>query len=131
MTEAVYPYGTGADATTGYSGTDTSEARARGMRRSGKAQRVQDEVLREVAKKQASGLTIAELRETLPEHHHGTLSGALSNLHKAGRLMMLDYKRNKAHVYVTPMNVYGRNVRAFGRAAKTVVCPNCNHEFQG
>lgn len=61
------------------------------------------------------GITVAELRAIATEHHHGTLSGALSNLHRDGDLAMLTLKRNRCHVYVTPPNVAGRETKPHGR----------------
>lgn len=45
------------------------------------------------------GLTWGEVADRL-NLHHGQASGALSNLHKAGRVFMLRTKRGKAHPYV-------------------------------
>lgn len=44
------------------------------------------------------GLTWAELADRL-NLHHGQVSGALSNLHKTGRVFMLREKRGKSHPY--------------------------------
>lgn len=45
------------------------------------------------------GLTWGEVADRL-HLHHGQASGALSNLHKTGRVFMLREKRGKAHPYV-------------------------------
>lgn len=45
------------------------------------------------------GLTWGEVADRLGLHH-GQASGALSNLHKTGRVFMLRTKRGKAHPYV-------------------------------
>lgn len=45
------------------------------------------------------GLTWGEIADRL-NLHHGQASGALSNLHKTGRVFMLREKRGKAHAYV-------------------------------
>jgi hypothetical protein len=44
------------------------------------------------------GLTWGELADRL-NLHHGQVSGALSNLHKTGRVFMLREKRGKSHPY--------------------------------
>lgn len=45
------------------------------------------------------GMTWGEIADAL-NLHHGQASGALSNLHKNGRVFMLREKRGKAHAYV-------------------------------
>lgn len=45
------------------------------------------------------GVTWGEIADRL-QLHHGQASGALSNLHKQGRVFMLRAKRGKAHPYV-------------------------------
>lgn len=61
----------------------------------------------------ARGVTVVELRENDTSLHHGRISGALSNLHKAGRLAALRERRGNARVYVLPECVEGREVRLF------------------
>lgn len=45
------------------------------------------------------GLTWGEVADRL-DLHHGQASGALSNLHKTGRVFMLREKRGRSHPYV-------------------------------
>lgn len=61
------------------------------------------------------GLTIAELREKFPAHHHGTLSGVLSILHRDNALARLSDKRGGCKVYVHPDYLDGRSAEAQGR----------------
>lgn len=67
------------------------------------------------ASREAYGLTIAELRAIATDHHHGTLSGCLSNLHRDGVLSLLNEKRTRCRVYVLPEFVNGREVRPHGK----------------
>jgi hypothetical protein len=61
------------------------------------------------------GVTVGELRERNGSLHHGRISGALSDLHKAGRLVALRERRGNpaAGVYVLPEHVEGREARPF------------------
>jgi hypothetical protein len=61
----------------------------------------------------ASGATAKEVVVYLKTHfdpgsHHGSASGALSALHKAGRIARLTLRRDRYHVYVLPEYVHGR-----------------------
>ena len=88
----------------GHSGTDTSKARAdRGL---GKSQAA---VANVVHNARGRGATVAELRGMLSSMHHGTISGALTELHKVGVLSRLVEKRGRCHVYVIPEYINGRD----------------------
>lgn len=65
------------------------------------------------AQRGATGITVVELREVHGSLHHGRISGALSDLHKAGRLVALRERRNHCGVYVLPEYVEGREARPF------------------
>jgi hypothetical protein len=69
--------------------------------------RNQQEALRVVSVRQAYGATWLECSRAM-NVHHGVSSGALSILHKHGRLEMLRAKRQGSHVYVLPMYVMER-----------------------
>lgn len=97
--------------TTGWSGTVTSEAQAR----SPKHAHVQRGVLIEVEKRMEIGLTVADLRRIYPDLHHGSLSSALTNLHRDGKLARLEDKRDRCHIYVLPGYVNGRVTQPAGR----------------
>lgn len=90
----VTPYaGTG-----GWSGTDTSRARAEDDKTSGRLSQRQQDVLRALYD-QPEGLIWSEIADAL-RLHHGQASGALSNLHKAGLVFQLTAPRNKCLPYV-------------------------------
>lgn len=97
--------------TSGWSGTDTSEERARREDSSGKTLHVQSIVMAHVSRQGMDGRTVAELRRALPQMHHGSISSALTNLHRAGMLVCLTEKRERCHVYVRPEFVNGRSFR--------------------
>jgi hypothetical protein len=97
--------------TSGWSGTDTSEERARREDSSGKTLHVQSIVMAHVSRQGMDGRTVAELRRALPQMHHGSISSALTNLHRAGMLACLTEKRERCHVYVRPEFVNGRSFR--------------------
>lgn len=67
------------------------------------------------ATREAHGLTIAELRGIATDHHHGTLSGCLSHLHRQGTLALLNEKRDRCRVYVLPEYVNGRETKPHGK----------------
>jgi hypothetical protein len=112
MSTADLPY----DGTEGFSGTDTSEARARSEAVSGVASVRQRYVLIQAARAGVRGVTVAELRDD--RLHHGRISGTLSVLHKVGKLVRLRETRDKCKVYVLPEFVDGRQTETFGRVRK-------------
>jgi len=90
----VTPYaGTG-----GWSGTETSKARAEDDKKSGRLSQRQQDVLRALYD-QPEGLIWSEIADAL-RLHHGQASGALSNLHKAGLVFQLVTPRDKCLPYV-------------------------------
>lgn len=97
----------------GWSGTQTSKERAEEADSSGTTSKRQREVLAVVDVHGAYGVTVKDLRESLPLHH-GQASGALSNLHKDGRIARLAETRDRCKVYVLPEHVGGREVEASG-----------------
>lgn len=98
----VLPYG----GEHGSAGTDTSRSRAK----SGAAGRAQPRIVHALALVGEAGATVSELRESamLSDIHHGTVSGALSELHKGGVIYRLTEVRDRCRVYVTAPNVAGR-----------------------
>ena len=88
----------------GWSGTSTSEA-AEPVRGA-----VQGHVLTLVRDAGYQGLTVAEARIGSPGLHHGSVSSALTNLHRAGRIVRLADVRYGCKVYVVPSQVYNRRV---------------------
>jgi hypothetical protein len=108
------PYGRGEDANSGYSGTDTSEERARRQDADGTTRQRQQATLGGLAARRAYGLTWKELADSLGVHH-GAASGVLSTLHKAGRIARLSERRHGCKVYVLPEYTNGRRTEEQGR----------------
>lgn len=98
--------------TSGWSGTDTSQERAAAEDGDGTTGKVQRLVLGSVHAQRERGMTIAELRGHFQGRHHGSLSSALTNLHRAGKIARLSEKRGRCKVYVTPQHVMGRETEA-------------------
>lgn len=106
--------------TSGWSGTDTSEERARDADESGTTGKRQRRVLAVLEIPQEYGITVTELRG-ITGWHHGTASGTLSVLHKAGRIARLTDKRERCHVYVLPEYVDGRETQSHGRQGTVTI----------
>ena len=89
------PYTQDGAPSAGWSGTDTS--------RDGEPLRAESQiaVMRYVRDMKDRGATVKECREALGEHH-GKVSGALSVLAKADRLVMTETKRDGCRVYMDP-----------------------------
>jgi hypothetical protein len=101
--------------TSGWSGSDTSRERAEDADADGTTSARQSFVLSRLATVQANGLTWRDLA-TEAGWHHGQASGALSVLHKEGRIARLaEERRTRCAVYVLPEYVEGRPVAAHGR----------------
>ena len=107
--------------TSGHSGTDTSKARALHADRSGKTALRQAQTLNLLAQRKLVGITWKELSE-ITGLHHGTASGVLSVLHKAGRIARLKESRDGCKVYVDVACIEGRVVEKQGRKK---CCPHC------
>lgn len=115
--------------TSGWSGTDTSEARARRLDESGRTFDMNEKILILVTNHGFYGATVAELRERLPEHH-GTVSGTLTRLHLAGRIARLAEKRGGCKIYVAQNYVSGREVELPSRnKQKLTSCPHCGGDL--
>lgn len=65
------------------------------------------------------GRTVAELRDLVPENHHGTISGVLSVMHRDMRIARLAERRNGCKIYVHPDFLDGRAAEAQGRDGYT------------
>ncbi len=115
--QAELPY----NGTSGHSGTETSEERALHADRSGKTALRQAQALNLLSERTFQGITWKELSE-VTGLHHGTASGVLSVLHKAGRIARLKDSRNGCKVYVDLRCVNGRQVETQGRKKS---CPHC------
>src|SRR5690349_7139425 len=88
----VTPYDGGTSS--GHSGSDASAQRSARRDANGATRKVQEGVLEYVGQAAATGVTIQVVRDEFPGDHHGTLSGALSNLHKVGAVVRLAEQRN-------------------------------------
>jgi hypothetical protein len=100
----------------GFSGTDTSKERAQLRDLVGAPGEVQRAIINSLKLSLRKGRTQSELDEELFElGHHGTISGAVSNLHKKGLIARLAEKRGKNKIYVMPYNVDGRETETQGR----------------
>ena len=107
--------------TEGFSGTDTSRERAE--TKAASAKRRQNAMLRYLAARGVKGATVVDVKRAptesagpmLPREfaHHGTASGTLSILHRAGAIARLVETRDKAHVYVLPEHIDGRPFERF------------------
>lgn len=115
--QAELPY----NGTSGHSGTDTSKERALHADRSGKTALRQAQALNLLSERTFHGITWKELSE-VTGLHHGTASGVLSVLHKAGRIARLKDSRNGCKVYVDLRCINGRQVETQGR---NKCCPHC------
>lgn len=98
----------------GHSGSSASRDRAESEDRSGRTAERQERTEKILRRNGTLGVTVAELRETTG-WHHGQASGALSDLHKAGRIARLSERRGRCHVYVAKPYVMGRETEEPGR----------------
>lgn len=103
----VLPYG----GTSGWSGSETSRERATNADKSGVTGINQKRTLLMLRLAQDKGMTWNELADVFG-WHHGTASGALSVLHKAGEIARLKERRNKCAIYVALEYVNGRETQA-------------------
>lgn len=110
MTEPELPYA----GTSGWSGSETSHDRAITHDDDGTTAAAQREALFYARMAGPRGVTVAELRREMGEHH-GKVSGALSVLHMTGHLCRLYDRRDRCAIYVTPDNVEGRDTAPHGR----------------
>lgn len=110
VNDAVLPYGT-RNPSSGFSGTDTSEERARLQDADGTTARRQRAVYNLLWAAGKYGATWKEIADETG-WHHGQASGALSNLHKVGRISRLSARRSRCKVYVLPEFVNGRETES-------------------
>lgn len=116
LTIPVTPYA----GTSGWSGSETSRERAIRNDKDGTTKNNQSEAMRLVLASKTFGITWKELSEQTG-WHHGTASGVLSVLHKAGHIERLTDRRNRCAIYVGLVSINGRTT------AKTKVktCKHC------
>lgn len=106
--EAALPYA----GTEGYAGSDTSRERAKRDVVEGTASKRQRYVLILARQAGERGITVADIRDA--SLHHGRVSGALSVLHKVGKLSRLTEVRGRCKVYVLPEFVNDRPTERHG-----------------
>lgn len=100
--------------TSGHSGSDTSEERARRDDRDGTTARRQSETMDYLDRCEIIGATWKELASYMGLHH-GQASGVLSTLHKAGAIVRLEERRNRCAIYVLPRWTDDRPVGEYRR----------------
>lgn len=131
---AVHPPSLPYAGSSGWSGSEASRERAEERDSDGRTTRLQSEVERYVSRLGVPGATIAEAREAFPEHHHGSLSGTLTALHKDGRLLRLTEKRGKCSVYINPRFLLGREAvppKTLKRVKEVVLTADMDAEYVG
>lgn len=107
------------DGTRGYSAPGASQDAAEAERDKGITNEIQRKVVELADERGHDGITVAEARVALGEHH-GRVSSALTKMHIAGKLVALEERRGNAGVYVTPEHVGDREVRPYRRQKKEV-----------
>lgn len=118
LAKPVLPYA----GTSGWSGSATSEDRARESDSTGTTGKRQSQVLELLDNVGEVGMTWSEL-SSITGWHHGTASGVLSVLHGSGDIVRLTEVRARSKVYVLPEYASGRFVEA-PRKRRTE-CPHC------
>jgi hypothetical protein len=103
----------GYNGTSGHQAAESSADATRHADTTGITNKAQRYALILATQNGAKGVTVAELRELHGSLHHGRISAALTNLHKAGRLAALKDRRRHCGIYVLPEFVEGREVRQF------------------
>lgn len=109
FSEPVLPYA----GTSGHSGSETSRERAVKADREGVTAKRQQRALGMMGAMGNYGVTWQELATSL-DLHHGSASGVLSVLHKAGKICRLKETRNQCKIYVLPEFVHGREIERHG-----------------
>jgi len=110
--------------TSGWSGSETSRDRAVSQDKDGTTKNRQSETMRLVLASKYYGMTWKELSEATG-WHHGSASGVLSVLHKAGFIERLTDRRSKCAIYVGLESVNGRKTAV----VKTKCCKHCGGEL--
>jgi hypothetical protein len=86
----------------GWSGTETSAARAAQRDSDGTTLTLQRAILAKCFEAAEEGVTVAEMRSAFERSHHGSVSSTLTALHKSGRVVRLTEVRGRCKVYVAP-----------------------------
>jgi hypothetical protein len=109
--------------TSGWSGSAASMDRAIQEDVTGVTSKRQKAVLEYLDFRDDSGATWGEVADYLGIHH-GSASGTLSVLHKAGKIARLKARRYRSSIYVLPEFVDGRETSEPGRT-RSGECSNC------
>ena len=103
--------------TSGWSGSDTSQERAERDDTRGVTGKRQQAAMRLLAQAGDRGVTWRELAQVM-ETHHGPASGALSVLHRDGRVVRLQDRRGGSKIYVLPEHQAGRAPEPHGNTKR-------------
>ena len=112
--------------TAGWSGTDTSKARAIDNIASGREENNQARALAYLKLAGTNGMTWKELADGTG-WHHGTASGVLSVLHKSGAIVRTIKVRNRCKIYVHQN--FKDQVSHEVYKAKEKLCPHCGNDI--
>jgi len=122
MSTAYVPY----NGTAGWSGTDTSKARAIDNVKSGREKNHQILALKHLKLAGTSGVTWKELADS-QGWHHGTASGVLSVLHQSGAIVRAIKARNRCKIYIH--QDYKDQVIHEVYKKKEKLCPHCGNDI--
>ena len=122
MSTAYIPY----NGTAGWSGTDTSKARAIDNVKSGREKNHQILALKHLKLAGTSGVTWKELADS-QGWHHGTASGVLSVLHQSGAIVRAIKARNRCKIYIH--QDYKDQVIHEVYKKKEKLCPHCGNDI--
>lgn len=120
--KAYVPY----NGTAGWSGSDTSKARALDNIKSGRELNNQQKALHLLKRAGTNGLTWKDIA-TATGWHHGTASGVLSVLHTSGAIVRTYTVRNRCKVYVH--QDFKDEVKVEPRKKPEKFCPHCGHDI--
>ena len=112
--------------TAGWSGTDTSQARAVDNIKSGREKNHQILALAHLKLSGVSGTTWKELSDA-QGWHHGTTSGTLSVLHQSGAIVRAVKARNGCKIYVH--QDYKDQVVHEVYKKREKLCPHCGNDI--
>jgi hypothetical protein len=137
VVQGSFPYGGERDPNSGFIKGGSSEDRARSEDNGGVTALRQRETLVALDQAGPMGLTWQELAR-IQGWHHGQASGALSGLHKTGRIVRLTLRRKRCAIYVASRHVNGRATEKQGETETTrmlreavdllgLLAPSCRH----
>lgn len=112
--------------TAGWSGTDTSKARAIDNIASGREENNQVLALKYLKSKGTDGATWKEIAAETG-WHHGTASGVLSVLHQSGAIVRALKARNRCKIYVHQDFKWHIQHEVYKKREK--LCPHCGNNI--